>query len=410
MNDDNATPLSSSTFALLKASVTETEVTSPWTVSGVNQSTGFISENCIILGVNTTIPWNNPHNLISLETEFLFDRIKAAIIIPVLFLVGFPANCINMAVFFKQGLKERINLCLFSLALIDLFYLTLVLAICAERIYTQFTDGERIGAVYRFMVKHNLLGLYGLGYGPMFLSAIVSAERCICVLFPLRAQRCIPTKAIAFIIVAGVSILVFARFAVTAMYQVTCFYEMRTQRLSWQLYVNDYYFRNEAMLSALNGVFFGFCLTVGCPVIVLIATIITAVRLTQTVRWRSQTSSSLSSKEIGVTKMLIALSIEFFVLSIPLIVLRVFPLSDPRLRAGGQFTNSFNVLVGIGELFSSISSSVNFFVYYFAGTKYRETLHGLINRNTLPKRKKNSKSGSIVIVTNTLTSVDQAAS
>ena len=315
-----------------------------------------------------------------------------------------------MAVFFKQGLKKRINLCLFSLALVDLICLTVIFSFYAERIYTKFTDGERIGVVYRYVVNNNVIGLYGIAYGPMFVSTIVSTERCICVLFPLRAQRCIPTKAIAFIIVAGVSILVFARFAVTAMYQVTCFYEMRTQRVSWQLYVNDYYFRNEAMLSALNGVFFGFCLTVGCPVIVLIATIITAVRLTQTVRWRSQTSSSLSSKEIGVTKMLIALSIEFFVLSIPLIILGVFPVFEPRFNAGGDFSNSYDLLVGLAELFSNLSSSMNFFVYYFTGTKYRHTLHGLINWKNNNNRFQKSQSGSIATVINGLTSVDQAAS
>ena len=387
-----------SMVVLSEATVTEAEMTTHWTVDDVNQSVSMVSYNCIILGVNTTIPWDNPHNLISLEAESLFIRIKSAILIPILFLIGFPANCINMAVFFKQGLKERINLCLFSLALVDLICLTVVVTIYSDRLYTKFTDEERIGAVYRYVIKNNITGLYGFGYGPMFLSAIVSTERCICVLFPLRAQRCIPTKAIAFIIVAGVSILVFARFAVTAMYQVTCFYEMRTQRLSWQLYVNDYYFRNEAMLSVLNGVFYGFCLTVGCPVIVLIATIITAVRLTQTVRWRNQTSSSLSNKEIGVTKMLIALSIEFFVLSIPIIFLRVFPFFEARISARGDFAHSFHLLVGLAEFFSNASSSVNFFVYYFTGTKYREILHSRIKWNTLPKKKKKSLSGSIPTV------------
>ena len=204
----------------------------------------------------------------------------------------------------------------------------------------------------------------------------ISTERCICVLFPQRAQRCIPTKAIAFIIIVGVSVLVFARFAVTAMYQVMCFYEMRTRRFSWQLYVNSYYFRNQAILSALNGVFYGFCLTVGFPIIVLIMTIITSVRLTHIVRWRSQTSSSLSSKEIGVTKMLIALSIEFFVLSIPLIVLRVVPVFEPRLRAGEEFSNSSAVLLGVSEICSYVSSSVNFFVYYFTDTKFKQSSIG----------------------------------
>ena len=350
------------------------EMTSPRTADDVSQSASSVPENCLILGMNTTIPWDNPNNLISLEAENLFDRIKATVILPLLFFIGFPANCINMAVFFKQGLKERINLCLFSLALVDLSCLSLTFVFYAERLYTQFTNGERIGVVYRYMLNNNVLGLCGIVYGPMFLSVIVSIERCICVLFPMKAKSCIPTRTIAFIIVVGVLCLVSARFAVTAMYQVTCFYEMRTQRFSWQPYVNDYYFRNKAMINALNSVFYGVLMTVGCPVIVLATTTITVVRLTHVVRWRSQTSSSLSSKEVGVTKMLIALSIEFFVLSIPIIVLRVVPVFEPRLRAGGEFANSFNLLTGVSEVCGSMSSSVNIFVYYFTGTRYRETI------------------------------------
>ena len=373
--------------------VKETYMTSPWKMDDVNKSASSVPQNCIILGMNTTIPWNNPNNLISLETEQLFDRIKATVLIPVLFLIGFPANCINMAVFFKQGLKERINLCLFSLALVDIMSLTLTFASYAERLYTQFTSGERIGLFHRYMVNNNIIGLFGIVYAPMFLSAVISTERCVCVLFPLKAQRCIPTKTIAFIIIVSVLVLVFARFAVTAMFQVTCFYEMRTQWVSWQLYVNKYYFRNKDMINALNSVFYGFFLTVGCPVIVLVTTTISAVRLTQIVRWRSQMSSSMSSKEIGVTKMLIALSIEFFVLSIPVIVLRVFPVFEPRLRAGGEFANSFHVLLGFAECFGTTSSSINFFVYLFTGTKFRETL-GLIKRNSVPDRMKNSNSRS----------------
>ena len=400
--------MSSSAIVLSQADVIESGVTSPWTVDEVNQSANSIPENCIILGMNMTIPWNNPHNLISLEAELLFDRIKATILVPLVFLVGFPTNCINMDVFFKQGLKERINLCLFSLALVDLLCLTFSFAFHAERLYTQFTDGQRFGAVYRYVVNNNILGLYGIVYGPMFLSVIVSIERCICILFPLRAQRCIPTKAIAFTIVIGVSGLVFARFAVTAMYEVRCFYEMRTQRVSWQNYVNDYYFRNKAMINALNSAFYGFFLTIGCPIIVLITTIITSIRLTQIVRWRSQTSSSLSSKEIGVTKMLIALSIEFFVLSIPIMALRVVPLFEPRLRAGGVFANSFNFLMSAAEFFFNLSSTVNFFVYYLTGTKYKETLQGLLARRSSPKSTTKSESDLSALVTNSLTSVDQA--
>ena len=399
-------------FSLIELSEITMVVTTETSISAnvdVSQSASNVPENCIILGMNTTVPWNNPNNLISLEAEFLFDRIKATVLIPVLFLIGFPANCINMAVFFKQGLKERINLCLFSLALVDLLDLTIIFAFQADKLYT-FTSNERIGPVYRYVVNNNLIGLYGFLYGPMFLSVIISTERCICVLFPLTAQRCIPTKAIACLIVVGVSVLAFTRFAVTAIYQVTCFYEMRTQRFSWQPYFNDYYFRHKAMIDALNSVFYGFLVTIGCPIIVLITTIITSVRLTQIVRWRSQTSSSLSSKEIGVTKMLIALSIEFFVLSIPVIAVRILPLFEPRLGAGREFANSFKLLLGLSLVFSNMSSAVNLFVYYYTGSKFRKTLQGLIYWKTSPRGTKRNQSGSLATVTNSLTVADPATS
>ena len=357
--------------------LTQTAATFPPTVDDVNQSVSGVPDSCITLALNATIPWDNPHNLVSMETERLFDRIKSAIIIPALFLVGFPANCINMAVFFRQGLSERINFCLFSLALVDLICLTEIFMIYAERIYTQFTDGERMGPVHRYMVDNNVVGLYGFLYGSMFLYAIISVERCVCILFPLRAKTCISTKAVAIVTVAGVLVIGFGRFAITAMYEVTCFHEIHTQRISWKLSVNDYYFRNKAMISALDGLIYGGLLTVGCPVIVMIATTITGVRLAQVVRWRSETSSSLSSKEIDVTKMLIALSIEFFVLSVPFIVLRIVSVFEPRLRPGDVFSNAGSLFLGLSELCSYTSATVNFFVYYLTGTKYRKTLRDL---------------------------------
>ena len=124
--------------------------------------------------------------------------------------------------------------------------------------------------------------------------------------------------------------------------------------------------------------------------IVLITTIITAVRLHQTVRWRSQTSSKASStKEIAVTKMLIALSIEFFVLSIPVVVFRLLPVFLPQLKPFGHLSNTFFVLLGFSELCYYLSSSVNFFVYYFTSANYRETLYGLLGRITSKMTRQN---------------------
>ena len=211
--------------ALLEQTLPETtETTSEWATLHINQSKNGILESCVILGMNATIPWDNPRNLISRETELLVDRLQTAIFIPILYVVGVPANVINMAVFFRQGLSKRINMCLFSLALLDLISLTVIFSLYAERIYTQFTDGEKYGPAYRYMVNNNVVGLVGFLNGSVLLSAIISTERCICVLFPLRSQRCISTKVLTAIIVVSVLVLVSLRFVVTAQYQVTCFY------------------------------------------------------------------------------------------------------------------------------------------------------------------------------------------
>ena len=78
---------------------------------------------CLTLQFQDFVPWDNPDNVISFQVEDLVRRLKDVVFLPILFLIGGPANVINMAVFYKQGLKERINVCLFALSLADGLYL-----------------------------------------------------------------------------------------------------------------------------------------------------------------------------------------------------------------------------------------------------------------------------------------------
>ena len=99
--------------------------------------------HCKILHFDGFVPWDNPDNLVNLEAEAFAERLKGAIVLPLLFLIGGPANVINMAVFYKQGLRERINLCLFALSLADELYLLYCMFFNGERIHRQFTTSER---------------------------------------------------------------------------------------------------------------------------------------------------------------------------------------------------------------------------------------------------------------------------
>ena len=98
---------------------------------------------CIILQNQDFIPWDNPDNIISRETESIVRILKDVVFLPILFLIGGPANVINMAVFYKQGLRVRINVCLFALSLADGLYLVNMMVLYGEQLHVQFTTKEK---------------------------------------------------------------------------------------------------------------------------------------------------------------------------------------------------------------------------------------------------------------------------
>ncbi|KAK7495414.1 hypothetical protein BaRGS_00013353, partial [Batillaria attramentaria] len=77
----------------------------------------------------------NGSGLLSASTLEKFEVVVNAGILPALVVFGVTMNVINMAVFARQGLRDRINLCLFSLAISDSGFL---LAHLASRIYILF--------------------------------------------------------------------------------------------------------------------------------------------------------------------------------------------------------------------------------------------------------------------------------
>ncbi|KAK7476637.1 hypothetical protein BaRGS_00032112, partial [Batillaria attramentaria] len=104
-----------------------------------------ITSYCAYLGTtgqNTTSAANITNggeekfaDLVSAATLHLFVTVVNGLLLPVLVLCGVTGNVINMAVFLRQGLRDRVNVCLFSLALSDIGF---NLFHYASRIYALF--------------------------------------------------------------------------------------------------------------------------------------------------------------------------------------------------------------------------------------------------------------------------------
>ena len=126
------------------------------------------------------LPWDNPDNIVSSSVEDVARRVKDNLL-PIFFLIGWPANVINMAVFYKQGLKERVNLCLFALSLADELSLIYTMFLYGEQpFHLQFTTKELLGPMMTAMVNNKLVGFFGFNWVSMVLSAIIASERSRC--------------------------------------------------------------------------------------------------------------------------------------------------------------------------------------------------------------------------------------
>ena len=148
MGATKLTPVATTFDVLMISSPPSTNVANVSNNSVINETDPILnnplSSDCQVIQFHTDfVPWDNPDNLLSAETEDFIRRLGDVVILPILFLIGGPANVVNMAVFYKQGLKERINVCLFALSLADELYLVYNMILYGEQLMLQFTTREK---------------------------------------------------------------------------------------------------------------------------------------------------------------------------------------------------------------------------------------------------------------------------
>ncbi|PVD26182.1 hypothetical protein C0Q70_13851 [Pomacea canaliculata] len=121
---------------------------------------------------------------------------------PLMFLFGFPGNILCAAVFYKLGLRERINLCVFALALTDLVTITVTFCVGVEKALR-----DLLGVELNFFIQY-FAGPTDFLWSSMFVSTTIACERCFCVVSPFKAQRYIKTSTTAVIITVATVVLV----------------------------------------------------------------------------------------------------------------------------------------------------------------------------------------------------------
>ena len=356
-----------------------------------------IPDGCLVVRFEELefLPWDNPDNIVSAEVERIARRVKDNMLF-FLFLIGGPANVINLAVFYKQGLKERVNLCLFALSLADELFLIQSMCFFGEQIHLQFITKEIFGPMMRFMVNNNLVGFFGFNFVSEVLFAIIASERCLCVLSPLRSQTLLRTRTMVVIIVVVFLVVVGLCFVMATRYRIACMFVPATGTSFYAGVVSDFYRKHETLINYLDGFVYGVGLQLVVITVVVTTTITTAMKIRQAAAWRAGTSSasgssssslstSISPQELALTKMLIGIAVLFIVCVFPLALFRFVCLFLPELNIGRRYHNLFTTSLSVLEALSYVNATFNIFVYYTIGSRYRETFWALLGRQKRDK-------------------------
>ncbi|KAL8612504.1 hypothetical protein ACOMHN_053758 [Nucella lapillus] len=318
---------------------------------------------------------DNRNNLMADDT---FSTLLTAIYIVFLTTVifGVIGNIINMVVFAKQGLQDRINVCLFSLALADCCY---ILALFSFRSYTLLSFfSESLGSYWRSRSFSTVFGVFwGFGAVSNTLTLLVSVERCLCVVSPLRAKELLKTRNMVIVIVAIYFFSLSTSMICNSKYTVGTIKDLHSNTTMYKAVLSDFYLQNKVFVDIV----YNYILAIAIPfislVIVVVSTIITVIFLKRALSWKQKSANltdTVDKKETAVTKMLLLVCYAYVIFVTPSVVNAFAVQLVDGWRPAGRYYNTFDVFVALMRLFTAFNSSLNFLIYFFRGSKFRSTL------------------------------------
>lgn len=290
-------------------------------------------------------------------------------------LIGIPTNIINCLVFWRQGLKDRMNLCLFLLALVDCLYLVLDFTIFPLTSFINFYD-KVLADKYHLKITLDLVGVtYGLRSASGCITMVISIERCMCVMFPLRAATLVRSRTMGILL----CLLIFL-FQLAYLMNPFSFYIVSIQTTNGPqitLVPSQFYVQNLDFIRIFYNTILGIIVPVVTFVVVTIATEITILKLRSAVKWRVMTCSASSdnhTRQMALTKMLLLVSCLYIIIMVPFVGNILTRLFVEEYSFYGRYSFAFRTASAIVLIFPRINSAFAFFIYYCRSSKFRAVL------------------------------------
>ncbi|XP_076444380.1 uncharacterized protein LOC143282577 [Babylonia areolata] len=347
------------------SSSTESDMTALSNSSRTGQS-GSNYTGCLVVTFDSLRFCDDAGDLVTQETRLLIEDVVYIGLVPPLSVLGVVLNAMNMAVFVKQGLGDRVRLSMFSLSLADLLVLT---SMCLQYISKLLAhifgrDWERKEWLMP-LVRYHLLNIpIGFQMVSIFISTMIAVDRCVCVTWPLKAARVLSTRVTGLIILVC-SVLAFAGKQFEAFkFDVRCAV-LAGKRMPPIFIVipSDLYRSIPHIVDILDS----FVLSTLVPNLSLLltaaATAITAIKLKRATQWRDSTTGSkgadvINQKEKALTTMLIAISCIFMVGITPLVIVSLCQYFIPEYKPWdlAPSVDAQSILAGVKVVLGNVAN------------------------------------------------------
>ncbi|KAL8608188.1 hypothetical protein ACOMHN_016643 [Nucella lapillus] len=320
------------------------------------------------------MPWDTSDPFSSYGTRVLMQGVLRCYVRQAIVLIGIPANVMCLVVFFKQGLSDKINLLLFWLAVADQGNLLGQALLMPGCYLTDKTLQDNWEILVNF--KISILSWW-LGNLSGILIVIVSVNRCLSVVLPLRAKRLLgyrPTVImIALCYVMSLMVFLPSFLAFTIGYET----DLSTNRS--MAYVDDTTWFPIDGNMAFKVVHYFFI--VALPVLqclMVVCCIITIVHLRQASRQRLKMTGNVTEEakagQNRITVMLLVICGVYFVLTLPETSFAILVVLVPGFHVYEEYHNTNIITYEFIYMGICLNSATNFFVYAVLSSRFRRTL------------------------------------
>ncbi|XP_025097942.1 uncharacterized protein LOC112566164 [Pomacea canaliculata] len=335
------------------------------------------------------------------DTFYLIDGIINLYASIIVYFIGIPTNAFNCLVFWHQGLRDRVNLCLFALASVDLLTLSLNFVISFVQPFIGLVS-RPLREEFGMKAQSYTAGVvYGLHATSDVISTIIAVDRCLCVVCPLRVAHLIRTRTMVAVMATSFVFLQLSYAMLPIKFTVASVYVNSTGTYRWKMVQTDIELKYGNILDPFTVTFLSIALPITTFIIVSASTTVTVLKLMSATRWREKTSSvkrGTLGHQAGATKMLVLVSCLYIVTMAPYVASFFARLAVKDFSPFGRYCKLFVAVLLITDLFFLINNAGNFFVYIAQSSRFRRDLRVVLCNN----RKNQSRAGLARSVTKVL--------